>query len=737
MQRTDPSAAEMAQADTTPGRQVRRWLVLALAVVAVAGSLVLGIPGIANLKTGINEIETSQSARAAAWLSDELDVPSTDVMLVVEPDDGSVDSAAAQQVGVLIAQQTAQVDGASLQGSYWQTPAESLRSSDSTMALVLIHLDGDPDDQSDELAALKQALTDVEESATLSYGGTAQLSDDIAHGVEASLARAEAIAIPITLALLIIVFGSVTSGVLPVLIGGIAIAGTLAVLRVLNEVTDVSIYALNLATAMGLGLAIDYSLLIVNRYRNEVHERGDREDALRVAMRTAGHTVAYSAATVAAALCALLVFPGFFLRSFGYSGIAVVAISAVASLTVLPAMIGLLGHRMDSLRVPWRRTQPRPRSDRSGWVRWTRAVLRHPAVISALVVAALLAVASPALHISFANADPRVLNDRDTPSRAASEIVSSDFAHDPTRNVSVVTTAQASQTELARYARELSELDNVSIVQSGAGWFADGAEVPVAPTQLAAQPLTMDGTQITVVPEDNLDPSSEAGQQLARDVRGVDAPTDRLVGGSAASLIDTLTAIGDRLWLALLIIVTVTLVVLFLYTGSVLVPVQAVLMNVLSLGAVFGLVVLIFQEGHLSSLLGFTATGTTDISMPILLLCIIFGLSMDYEVFLLSRVVEERHAGHTDREAIVVGMAKTGGIITTAAALMCVVFLAFGTASISFLQLFGIGCALAVIIDATVVRCLLVPAVMALFGRATWWSPAPLRWIHDRVGLRH
>ncbi len=715
---------------------VRRWVVIVVALAGVAVSLIFGIPGISNLKTGINRIPTSESERATDWMENELDMPSTDVMLVVEPDSGGVDSAAAMKTGADILTEANGIDGVSVVASYWPNRVSSLRSTDSTMALVMLHLDGDSAEQEDTLGELKEAVADADESATLTWGGSTQLSEDISENVGTSLARAEGIAIPVTFLLLILAFGSVVSGVLPVLIGGIAIAGTLLALRLLSQVTDVSIYALNLATAMGLGLAIDYSLLIVNRYREEVQARGDREEALRIAMKTAGHTVTYSAATVAAALCALLVFPGFFLRSFGYAGVAVVAVSAIASLTVLPAMIGLLGPRMDALTLPWRRNKVRVINESDGWVRWTRGVLRHPALVTVAVIAVLLVIASPALHINFANADARVLDDPSTPSRAASEMVSDNFADDPSSNVTVVTTEEATGADLADYARELSQVANVATVRSGAGWYEDGVQVRVPPQVLATQPLSDKGTWITIVPMDNLDPSSEAGQQLAQDVRAVDAPVDRLVGGSAASLIDVKDAIGEKLWLAVLIVVGVTLIVLFLYTGSVLVPVKAVIMNVLSLGAVFGLVVLIFQDGHLSNLLGFTATGATDISMPILLLCIIFGLSMDYEVFLLSRVVEARNSGLSNREAIVQGMARSGRIITTAAALMCVVFLAFGTASISFLQLFGIGSALAVIIDATIVRCLLVPAGMALFGQATWWAPKPLRALYSQFGLR-
>jgi putative drug exporter of the RND superfamily len=561
--------------------------------------------------------------------------------------------------------------------------------------------------------------------------------------VERDLARAEGIAVPITLVLLVVVFSSAVAGALPLAVGGLAIVGTLLVLRLLAALTDVSVYALNLTTALGLGLAIDYSMFMVSRYREELRGGLEPAEALVATMRTAGRTVLFSAATVAVALLALLVFPLYFLRSFGYAGIAVVALAALGAVVVLPALLAVLGRRIDSLRLPLGRRRPPAEVGTGAWHRIAMAVMRRPLPIALAVVAILLVLGAPFLGVRFGLPDDRVLPASAT-SRQVADAIRSDFTARDADALQVVATDSGDPTrrtgEIAAYATALSRLDGVARVDALTGTYAAGHQVAPAaataegPGQAATGAAGQDATWLRVVP--TVEAYSGAGERLVEQVRALPAPFAVEVGGHSAQLVDTKAAIGDRLPLAVAIIAVATLVLLFLMTGSVVIPVKALILNLLSLSAVYGAMVFVFQEGHLSGLLGFTPTGTIDTSMPVLLSCIAFGLSMDYEVFLLSRIKEEHDRSGDTVSSVAIGLERSGRIVTTLAALLAIVFAAFATSQVTFLKLFGIGAALAIVVDATLIRALLVPAFMRLAGRANWWAPRPLRLLHDRVGLR-
>jgi putative drug exporter of the RND superfamily len=715
-----------------------RWSVLAAAVAFLVLSGVFGAPGVASLQSGGNDDPSSPSSIAAAALVHDFGRQPVDLVLLLTAADGSVDSPATALAALQVRSRVTAVRGVTVLASYWPNPDVRLRSRSGAQATMLLTLAGNKAAQDAELAAVKASLPNGPAAVQVQLGGPTQTGSDIGSNVGKSLGLAEGISIPVTLILLVFAFGAVVAGVLPLAMGAVAILGTLLVLRVLTLVTDVSIYSLNLATALGLGLAIDYSLLIVNRYREELARTGCPDDALRTTLRTAGRTVAFSAVTVAAALSSLLVFPGYFLKSFGYSGIAVVAIAAIASLTVLPALLRVLGHRTEKFALPWqRRRQARPAVDpaRNLFGRCARAAFDRPAATALAVVMVLLAMGIPALGIRFGNPDQRVLP-TSAPSRLVADAVAQNFATAPTEALTVLgrgpTARAATDSQIGAYAARLATVSHVVRVDSAAGSFGPHGRLSGPDPALRSAA----GTRLSVYATAGLDSSSAAGQQLVHDVRSAAAPFATLVTGDAATLVDTKAAIAHRLPWAAGIIVVVTLVVLFLFTGSVFIPVKALLVNLVSLSAVFGAIVMVFQYGHLSGLLGFTPTGTTDLSMPILMFCVTFGLSMDYEVFLLSRITEEYRRSGDTRTAVILGIGRSGRIITTAATLMAVVFLAFGTATVSFLQLFGLGAALAVIIDATVIRCLLVPAVMGLAGGANWWAPAVLLRLHNRIGLR-
>ncbi|HSO54995.1 MAG TPA: MMPL family transporter, partial [Actinomycetes bacterium] len=633
--------------------------------------------------------------------------------------------------------------------SYWASGAPALQSSDGGQALVLGRITGDEEAMDERAAALTAAYARDDAALSVQVGGQAQVFREVGEQVESDLARAEAIAVPITLLLLVLVFASAVAGSLPLAVGGFAIVGTLLVLRALAEVTDVSIYALNLTTALGLGLAIDYSLFIVSRYREELRAGREPADALIVTMGTAGRTVLFSAATVAVSLLALLVFPLYFLRSFGYAGIAVVALAAIGALVVLPALLAVLGRRVDRFPLPLFRRRAAAAATREPgtgfWHRIATAVMRRPVPVALAVVAFLVLLGTPFLGVRFGLPDDRVLPPS-AEGRQVAEAVRTNFATDESSALSVVAPGigdpMAHVAEIDGYAAALSRLDGVERVDALTGSYAggtrlqgplgagDGPAVPPEGRRFAAA----DGTWLSVV--GSVEPYSAAGEDLVAAVRGLDAPLGAQVTGPSAQLVDTKASLFGNLPAAAAIIALVTFAVLFLMTGSVVIPIKALILNLLSLTAIYGAMVWVFQDGHLADVLGFTPTGTIDTSMPVLLFCIAFGLSMDYEVFLLSRIKEEYDRTGDTVASVAAGLERTGRIVTTAAALLAIVFIAFATSQVSFLKLFGIGTALAILVDATLIRALLVPAFMRLAGQANWWAPAPLRRLHARVGLR-
>jgi RND superfamily putative drug exporter len=502
----------------------------------------------------------------------------------------------------------------------------------------------------------------------------------------------------------------------------------------------VSVFALNLTTAMGLALAIDYTLLIINRYREEVQAGRNRDDALVVTVATAGRTVLFSAVTVAFSLAAMAIFPMYFLRSFAYAGLAVVALAAAAALVVAPALIAVLGPRIDSLDVrrPIRRLLGRdephvPEPEESMWYRSTQFVLRHAVPVGLAVVALLLVLGAPFLGIKFGYPDDRVL-----PESASARVLGDELREDYSQNASasvniVIPEARdLGEPTMSRYGQDLSQVADVTAVTTPVGTFVDGQRVGNGGNDMTAD----NAAYLTV--SSTVDPFSERGQDQLDELREVPAPAETLFSGLAQQNIDNVNSIIDHLPEVFVVIVVTTFILLFLLTGSVLLPVKALVLNVFSLTATFGAMVWIFQDGNLGGL-GSTTTGTLIANMPVLMFCIAFGLSMDYEVFLLSRIREEwLKSGRTRADndhAVAYGLARTGRVVTAAALLMAIVFAGIAFSQVSFMRMFGVGLALAVLMDATLIRMFLVPAFMKIAGRANWWAPAPLRKFHDRFGL--
>jgi len=726
----------------------RRWAVLAATLVVVVAAGAFGGSAITRLNSGGFDDPDAESTRAAKVLADEFGTGDPNLVLLVTAKGGRVDDPAVAAAGEALTRRLAAEPDLAQVVSYWATGAPALKSTDGSQALVLGRITGDDEGLDERAAALTGAYARDDATLRVQVGGQAQVFREVGEQVESDLARAESIAVPITLLLLVLVFASAVAGALPLAVGGFAIVGTLLVLRVLAEVTDVSIYALNLTTALGLGLAIDYSLFIVSRYREELRAGREPADALVVTMGTAGRTVLFSAATVAVSLLALLVFPLYFLRSFGYAGIAVVALAAIGALVVLPALLAVLGRRVDRLRLPIGRRRAAAvatREPEAGlWHRIATSVMRRPVPIALAVVAFLVLLGTPFLGVRFGLPDDRVLP-VGAEGRQVAEAVRANFAADETSALSVVTPGisdpAAHLADIDGYAAALSRLDGVDRVDALTGSYAAGQRLqgPLPTGDAAISPearrfAAADGTWLSVVP--SVEPYSAAGEDLVAAVRHLQAPLGAQVTGPSAQLVDTKASLFGNLPAAGAIIALVTFALLFVMTGSVVIPVKALVLNLLSLTAIYGAMVFIFQDGHLAGVLGFTPTGTIDTSMPVLLFCIAFGLSMDYEVFLLSRIKEEYDRTGDTVASVAAGLERSGRIVTTAAALLAIVFVAFATSQVSFLKLFGIGTALAILVDATLIRALLVPAFMRLAGRANWWAPAPLRRLHARVGLR-
>lgn len=708
----------------------RRRLVLVATVALVVAAGILGGNVVERLTSGGFEDESSESFEAAEVLRERFGVEAPNLLLLVTSETGSVDDPAVADRGVALTEELAAEEGIEGVASYWSTGAPTLRSDDSSQALVVGTITGDADEARERIEEISPEFNRNGDLIDVEVGGFEETFRAVSVQVEKDLLRAEMIAFPITLILLLFVFGSLVSAALPLAIGGIAIVGSFFVLRVLTGFTDVSIFALNLITAMGLGLGIDYSLFVVSRFREELHRGLTPHDAVVQTVKTAGRTVAFSGMTVALSLSALLIFPLTFLRSFAYAGVAVVLLAALAAVVFLPALLAVLGHRVDKLAIWHRRNQ---RTEGEGfWHRMAVTVMRRPVPIATSVIVFLLLLGAPFLGVKFGRTDHRVLPVESQVRQTMAEI-GGNFSVNNGESLQIVAVgAGDAGDQIDTYATLLSEIDRAASVEAVTGTYANGEQV-ADPNESSARFANKHGAWLSVMPEG--DTTAAEREQLVRDVRALDPPFDVQVTGPPAVDIDARESLFSRLPLAAVLIGAATFVLLFLMFGSILVPAKALVLNLLSLTATFGALVWIFQQGNLSGILDFTSTGALDVTMPILMFCIAFGLSMDYEVFLLSRIKEEYDRTGDNAASVALGLERTGRIVTAAAVLLSIVFGAFATSSVTFIKLFGIGLTIAVLADATLVRATLVPAFMRLAGRANWWAPRWMRKVYDRFGI--
>jgi RND superfamily putative drug exporter len=597
--------------------------------------------------------------------------------------------------------------------TYWTARNPAMASTNRHETYAILQLTGGNDETRQK--AFKAIRADF--SATPAAGVTAQVGGTIPtevainSEVTADITKAEGFSMPVLLILLLVIFGSLAAASLPVAVGGLAILGSFTVLRLLTLVSTVSVYSVNITTILGLGLGIDYGLFIVTRFREELHRQPTVEAAVARTVATAGRTVAVSGVTVAVALTSLMLFPENFLQSMGFGGVATVAVDLIAALTVLPALLAVLGHRVNALRIRRSVARPPKQEQASSWYRLAHSVMRRPLIYITVIVIGLLTLGAPFLRISWGGTDARSLPAAATV-RQVQQALDADFPANSTAPIEALV-SHATPAALASYIQRIDAIPGVTRAQV-TGQAANG----ITRVDIGYTAATVSGPARYIVTE----------------IRALNP--DALVGGTSAQLVDELQSIGSTLpWMALLV-GSSTFILLFLAFGSVVLPVKAIVMNVLSLSATFGVIVWIFQWGHLSGLLRFTPTGSIDPTMPILMLAVIFGLSMDYEVFLMSRIREVYDQTRDNTGSVAAGVARTGGLITSLAGLLVVVIGAFSASGITFIKLMGVGMIVALIVDATVIRLLLVPATMRLLGRANWWAPGPLGRLYARYGIK-
>jgi RND superfamily putative drug exporter len=685
-------------------------VILFIVGILVAGGF--GSLAFSRLDSGGYSDPNSDSYKVYTYLTEELKLSDPAVVIIVDSGSTDVTDPVVAQKGIALEKKIAQEEGVTKTLSYWTSGGEAtLKSSDSKAAYILVYGDGEAfTPESQKLGKVMQEKYDGSyEGLTLYAGGVGVVGHAITKKISDDLKIAELISIPLTFILLVLVFGALAASAMPLIVGVAAILGAFFILYLFTLFTTVSIYALNLTTGMGLGLGIDYALLMVNRFREELHRGKSVEDSIVTTMATAGKTVFYSGMTVLVTLLSLTFFPLPFLQSFGYAGVSVVALAVIGALFGLPPIMALLGDRIDKGVV--RKSAITPKED-GRWAKTARLVMKRPVSAVVLSVVILGIMAAPITGIKFSQGDSRMLP-ADNKAAFATALQAERFPGQTGTPIEIIIKDGANKLdEINLYSQKLSQVAGI---------------VGVVPPQII-------GNDVRVVAYQSMLPRTPDSQELIQNVRNVDSPEGTLVGGVAADYTDSQNGISRTLPWALAWIVLSVLVLIFVFTGSIILPIKAVILNFLSLAATMGVLTWVFVDGNMQWLVGsFTVTGTLDTSIVILIAVVVFGLSMDYELFLLSRIREEHLAGKSNVESVAIGLQRSARIITAAAVLLAVVFGAFVTSGVTSIKTMGFGVALAVVLDATIVRGLLVPALMRLFGENNWWAP---KWM-QRFTLRH
>ena len=683
----------------------RRKAAVTLFVIGILGAGGVGTMVFGQLDSGGYSNPNSDSYKVYDYLHNTLKQSDPTVVLIVDAGE-DVTSPAVAQRALALEEKIKQVDGVQKTLSFWSAGGVTeFKSEDGKAAYILVYSDSEAfSPESQKLGSYFQENYDGKvDGFTIYAGGVGVVGNAINEKISKDLSISEAISIPATFILLIFVFGALAASAMPLIVGVAAILGAFFILYLFTLFTDVSIYALNLTTGMGLGLGIDYALLMVNRFREELHHGKDVEESIITTLKTAGKTVFYSGLTVFVTLLSLTFFPLPFLKSFGYAGTSVVALAVFGAIFGLPPILAMVGKNIDKGVV--RKSAIVPKED-GRWAQTARYVMRKPVSIVFLSLLVLGILAAPLSNIAFSQGDSRMLP-ASNPAAIATALQESRFSSQTTNPVEIVIIGGADRKEeIATYLAKMAMVPGVVAV---------------------GQPQTF-GNDIRVSAYESMLPRTPEAQKMIHDIRDLKSPEGTLIGGVAADYTDSQDGISQTLPWALGWIALSVLVLIFIFTGSIILPIKAILLNVLSLGATMGVLTWVFIDGHLRWLVGdFTLTGTLDTSIVILIAVVVFGLSMDYELFLLSRIREEHLAGKSNVEAVATGLQRSARIITAAALLLAVVFAAFITSGVTSIKSMGFGVALAVILDATIVRGLLVPALMRLFGERNWWAPKAMQ----------
>jgi RND superfamily putative drug exporter len=682
----------------------RKRLIFSLFIVAIFSAGAIGTSVFGKLDSGGYNDPKSDSAKAFEYLTDVFKVKDPAVVLVVETSNG-VNDPAVVATAAKLEQSIKGEAGVGSTLSYWSTGgAPTLKSSDANSAFLFIYSEDVEWDNVQSLGKRIQEKYDGKfENLTVYASGTGVFAHAINTKIADDLKLSEAISIPLTFILLVFVFGGLVASAMPLLVGVSAILGSLLVIYLLTLFTGVSVFALNLVTGLGLGLGIDYSLLVVNRFREELHSGKSVDEAIKKTVATAGKTVFYSGLTVVITLAALMLFPLMFLKSFGYAGVTVVIMAVLGALVALPALLAILGKRIDKAVV--RKGALKPKED-GRWAQTARFVMRKPVSVVVLSLVILTVLAAPIKNIVFSQVDSRVLP-ASNPAAYAAQLITERFPGQEGNPIEVIIPGGANKIEqIKNYTQEIAKVDGV---------------VRVGEPQIL-------GNDVRVIAVHDMGPRTPTAEALIKQIRLIPSPDQTLIGGVAADYADTQIGIAKTMPWALTWIAIGVLLLLFVFTGSLILPIKAVILNILSLAATMGVITWIFVDGNLKWLVGdFTTTGSVDTGSIILVAVVAFGLSMDYELFLLSRIKEEHDAGRSNIESVATGLQRSARIITAAAGLLAIVFASFVLSGVTSIKMLGFGVAFAIILDATLVRALLVPALMRLFGERNWWAPKSLK----------
>jgi len=683
----------------------------------IIASTFWGFQVFGNLKGGGYDNPNSDSARVLEILETEFGVDPVELIVLVDlPGQADSMSATGPEFFPLVQDLTdeiADIEGVKSAINYYMLVSPpQLKSEDGKLIYVLVDLENSAN-QAPIVKQIVDEYTGDYRGAQVHVSGFGAVTKAINEQIESDIIRAEIVAVPIVIILLLFVFGSLVAAGLPLFVGGLAIVGSFFVIWVASQFTDVSIFSLNLITGLGLGLGIDYSLLVVNRFREERAAGNDVQTAVINTVASAGKTVVFSGLTVALVLVSMAFFPQYFLQSFALAGVSVVTLAVIGAAIAVPAQLNLLGDRVNKLRVLKRDLTPK---DTGFWERVARFTMRRPLPILFVSIVFLSSLFSLSSQVVFGQVDDRVLP-KDNPAHVASDLLRERFEGRESCPVEIL--VRGTDAEIQQYVNDVKNQDNI-------------VRVAIVPTEEST-----DWVRINAITD--VETRSPDGLELVVALRAIETDLDEvLIGGNAAFYTDSQQGIENALPIAAIWVFVTTFIILFLFTGSVLIPIKAIVLNVLSLGATLGLVSWIFQNGELQWLLGeYSVTGTIDTSSVVMIALVAFGLSMDYELFLLSRIKEQHDAGYNTVNSVALGLQRSGRIITAAALILAVTFGAFASSGVSIMKMLGLGIAFAILLDATVVRGLLVPAIMRLMGSANWWAPKWMKAIHEKIGLSH